>query len=239
MLQLFNPALIDLTALPAEFLISRPTLPMLLDAMRERQMIPEPKDYRSWRRKIVELEEAAASGLFEDTWSLPSGQTYRVTGRPHPNGALAFLFEDISTEIMRTRRYRADLELGQAVIDAMPDAVVVFAQDGGVLMTNAAAASLWGEGLAGLSSGRGEPGPIALWREMSAPTLLWNDLADFIGTFGPREPWQGEVRLTDGRLLELRVSAVPHGATLVAFRPVTPRPAEVAGDGPGQAIMIA
>ena len=238
-LQLFNPALIDLTALPAEFLISRPTLPMLLDAMRERQMIPEPKDYRSWRRKIVELEEAAASGLFEDTWSLPSGQTYRVTGRPHPNGALAFLFEDISTEMMRTRRYRADLELGQAVIDAMPDAVVVFAQDGGVLMTNAAAALLWGEGLAGLSAGRGEPGPIALWREMSAPTLLWNDLADFIGTFGPREAWQGEVRLTDGRLLELRVSAVPHGATLVTFRPVTPRPAEVAGDGPGQAIMIA
>jgi hypothetical protein len=42
------------------------------------------------------LEEEAASGLFEETWSLPGGQTYRVIGRPHPNGALAFMFEDIS-----------------------------------------------------------------------------------------------------------------------------------------------
>jgi PAS domain-containing protein len=86
-LALFNPALLDLTALPADFLSSRPTLFAFLDAMRDRNMIPEPKDYRSWRRQMADLEKAAASGRYEETWILPSGQTYRVIGRPHPDGA--------------------------------------------------------------------------------------------------------------------------------------------------------
>jgi PAS domain-containing protein len=120
-LQLFNPALADLTALAPEFLIARPTLSAVLDAMRAKAMIPEPKDYRSWRKQLMRFEEEASLGHFEETWSLPGGQTYRVIGRPHPNGALAFMFEDISTEMTRTRRYRADLELGQSVIDAVDD----------------------------------------------------------------------------------------------------------------------
>lgn len=234
-LQMFNPALIDLTGLPAETLIARPTLAAVLDAMRERSMIPEPRDYRSWRRQIVEMEEAAASGLFQDTWALPKGQTYRITGRPHPNGALAFMIEDISTEMTRTRRYRAELELGQAVVDALPEAVAVFAQDGSLVQTNPALRALWGR--------PGQPLPfadgtaaLAHWRDASAPTLLWSDLAASIGTFGPREAWTGEVRLTDGRLLDCRVSPLPQGSTLVSFRLVPARPETAADAAPAMLI---
>ena len=136
-LQLFNPALLDLTGLPVDFLSMRPSLLSVLDAMRDRNMIPEPKDYRGWRRQLVELEKAAASGLYEETWSLPGGQTYRVIGRPHPNGAIALMFEDISGEMLRTRRYRADLELGQSVIDQMDEAIAVFSEGGQLVMSNA------------------------------------------------------------------------------------------------------
>ncbi len=246
-LQLFNPALLDLTGLPAELLIARPTLSAFLDAMRERSMIPEPKDYRTWRRKIVALEEAAASGLFEETWTLPSGQTYRVTGRPHPNGALAFLFEDISNEMMRTRRYRADLEIGQAVIDAMDEAVAVFSHDGNLVMTNRAYGELWGKadsvppvGMAGLAEVR-HPATIDQWRSLAAPTLLWNDLTEYIGALGARDPWDGEVRLLDGRLVGCKVSPMPHGASLVSFsvhRARTLRPGSDE-DGAARAMLIA
>ena len=142
-LQMFNPSLADLTTLPPELLIGRPTLNAFLDAMRARAMIPEPRDYRSWRKQLARLEEEAAMGIFEETWSLPGGQTYRVIGRPHPNGALAFMFEDISNEMSRTRRYRADVELGQSVIDAVEDAVAVFSQGGQLVMSNHAYAQLW------------------------------------------------------------------------------------------------
>ena len=90
---LFNPALGDLTGLAPEFLSTRPTLFSLLDALRERRMIPEPRDYKHWPREMLKLE--AAAGQYMDLWSLPGGQTYRVTGQPHPDGAIALLMEDI------------------------------------------------------------------------------------------------------------------------------------------------
>ena len=80
-------------------------------------MVPEPKDYRSWSNQMNSLEAAAASGHHVGIWSLPGGQTYRVTGRPHPDGAVAFLFEDITSEISLTRQFRADLSLGAEVLE--------------------------------------------------------------------------------------------------------------------------
>ncbi len=235
-LQIFNPALIDLTGLPIEFLVARPTLSMLLDAMRERAVLPEPKDYRSWRKQIFDLEEAAASGLFQETWSLPDGRTMRVTGRPHPNDGLAFLFEDISSETARSRRDRADVALGRAVVDGLDQPVVVFAADGGVILSNRAAVQLWGDPPPGLGLEMQEPDALANWRRLTAPTLLWNDLADYIRTLGTRDPWDGEVRLKDGRLVECRVMPLPEGATMVSFRVMPP----AAGDaGAAQAVMVA
>jgi len=216
-LQLFNPALADLTALSPEFLISRPTLSAVLDAMRAKAMIPEPKDYRSWRKQIMRVEEEASSGHFEETWSLPGGQTYRVIGRPHPNGAIAFMFEDISTEMTRTRRYRADLELGQSVIDAVDDAVAVFSQAGQLVMSNRAYVQLWNHDPAVLLSDAGIGTLTAWWREHSAPSLLWDDAAGFVTALGDRTPWEGEVRLLDGRMVTCRFRPLTGGATLITF----------------------
>jgi PAS domain-containing protein len=217
-LQLFNPALADLTALAPDFLISRPTLSAVLDAMRAKAMIPEPRDYRSWRKQLLRLEEEATMGLFEETWNLPGGQTYRVIGRPHPNGALAFMFEDISHEMTQTRRYRADLELGQSVIDAVDEAVVVFSQGGQLVMSNIAYAQLWNHDPAVLLSDAGIGTLCAWWREHSAPSLLWDDATDFVATLGDRTPWDGEVRMLDGRLVTCRFRPLTGGATLITFR---------------------
>jgi PAS domain-containing protein len=217
-LQMFNPALTDLTTLPPELLISRPTLNAFLDAMRARAMIPEPRDYRSWRKQLARLEEEATMGLFEETWSLPGGQTYRVIGRPHPNGALAFMFEDISNEMSRTRRYRADLELGQSVIDAVEDAVAVFSQGGQLVMSNHAYAQLWQHDPQVLLSEASVSTLCAWWRDHAAPTLLWDDAIDYVTTSGDRTPWEGEVRLLDGRLVMCRFRPLTGGATLITFR---------------------
>ena len=234
-LQLFNPALTDLTSLAPDFLIARPTLSAVLDAMRAKSMIPEPKDYRSWRRQLVRLEEEAALGLFEETWSLPGGQTYRVIGRPHPNGALAFMFEDISTEMTRTRRYRADLELGQSVIDTVDEAVAVFSQGGQLVMSNLAYARLWGHDPAVLLSDAGIGTLCNWWREHTAPSLLWDDATDFVLTLSDRTGWNGEARLLDGRLIECKFRPLTGGATLITFRlgqVADPMPAPAFGQVP-------
>jgi PAS domain-containing protein len=217
-LQLFNPALLDLTGLPVDFLSMRPSLLSVLDAMRDRAMIPEPKDYRNWRRQMIDMERAAASGLYEETWSLPGGQTYRVIGRPHPNGAIALMIEDISNEMLRTRRYRADLELGQSVIDQIDEAIAVFSESGALVMSNAAYAAIWGHDPA---SGLGDSMLRSLcnhWRSLSAPSAIWAEIEDFGANLGDRIAWSAEVRLLDGRLLECRFAPLAGGATLACFR---------------------
>ena len=217
-LQMFNPALADLTTLAPEMLIARPSLNAFLDAMRAKAMIPEPRDYRSWRKQLARLEEEASMGIFEETWSLPGGQTYRVIGRPHPNGALAFMFEDISNEMSRTRRYRADLELGQSVIDAVEDAVAVFSQGGQLVMSNHAYAQLWQHDPQVLLSEASIATLCAFWRDHAAPTLLWDDASDYVTSGGDREPWEGDVRLLDGRLVSCRFRPLTGNATLITFR---------------------
>ncbi|WP_299850515.1 PAS-domain containing protein [uncultured Roseovarius sp.] len=143
-LALFNPALVDLTALPAEFLSGRPSLMSFFDNLRDRQVMPEPKSYAEWRTQISEMIETASDGLYQETWSLPSGVTYRVTGRPHPDGAVAFLFEDITAEISLTRRFRTQNDLRQSVMDKLDHAVAVIASNNVVIFCNATWTDMFG-----------------------------------------------------------------------------------------------
>lgn len=210
-LQLFNPALIDLTGLATGFLTARPTLYALLDRLREARMVPEPKDYRSWRRQIATLEAAAASGHHVETWSLPGGQTYRVTGRPHPDGAVAFLFEDITSEISRTRRFKSELSLGMQLMDSLDDAIAVVGPGGRVEMANRAWRELWpecGEDVATVQT---------CWQQQiedpEAREALNNGLA---GADMDRQH-EGLVILSDGRSLRWSASAMPGGRRMLSF----------------------
>lgn len=216
-LALFNPALTDLTKLPFDFLSARPTFYTLLDRLRENQMMPEPKNYKTWRHQIIALKEAAADGTYEETWALPSGQTYRVIGRPHADGAVALLFEDISAEISLTRNFREELEISQSVLDVSQDAVVVFSSSGMIIISNTAYAKLWG---VDPSTAFGEMSVIdatRLWSDVCDPTPLWDKLYGFVGSQSAREEWFGSASLDTGQRLDCQFSPLAGGATMVTF----------------------
>lgn len=210
-LQLFNPALIDLTSLSAGVLIGRPSLYAFLDQLRENRVIPEPRNYRSWRRQIATLEAAAAEGHHVETWSLPSGQTYRVTGRPHPDGAIALLFEDITAEMTLSRRFRADIALGLNALDALGDAVAIFGGDGKLVLSNALWRHVWGAEVR-LSA----LGDVMAIRLGENPAGL-SHLHDHVTGAMLREPAKGRLALASGQLLQWRCAPMPAGRVLLGF----------------------
>ena len=216
-LALFNPALTDLTGLPIPFLTTRPSLFSLLDQLRERRMIPEPKDYGSWRRQIADLEAAALDGSYTETWQLADGRTFRVSGRPHHNGALALLLEDISSEMALTRRFRSEIELGQAVIDHFDDAVAVFAPDGTLSLVNKAYQILWGASLTDTIDAPSVTEMSRIWMARGASTL-WGEIRDFVLHARDRTEWAGSVTLVDRTGLSCRVAPIVGGSTMVRFR---------------------
>lgn len=217
-LGLFNPALTDLVKIDAVWLAGRPSLRDFLERLRETRQMPEQKDFASWRRKLGELEEGARSGTYEENWQLPSGKIFRVTGRPHPQGALAFLFEDISTAIILERKYRSELELSQATLDRISEAVAVFNASGMLVFVNSAFEALWGLDPMARLDGPGVAEMAAIWSERCATTPVWGRLTEFTTAAEARTSWSETVETLDGRQLHLLVAPLPDASALVVFR---------------------
>ena len=223
-LELFNPALTDLTGLSASFLSPRPTIDSFFDAMRENRRMPEPKNYKTWRQRIADLISAAETGRFEETWTLETGQTYRVTGRPHPDGAIAFLIEDISAEISLTRNFRAELELGQSLVDTFEDALAVFSQTGVLTFSNKAYDVLWGFENNTSFADVTITDAVKLWKEKTTPNPMWQDLQDAVMKLEDREEWDMPVCIKGQTPMQCKVVPIASGATVVRFSRQTGSP---------------
>ena len=216
-LALFNPALIDLTELPADFLSGRPTLLSFFDRIRENRRMPEPKNYNSWRQEIAEVIAAATDGRYQETWTLETGQTYRVKGRPHPDGAIAFLIEDISAEISLTRNFRAELELGQSLMDSFDEALAVFSSTGVLTFCNLSYRTLWGLDPDNSFADVTIIDSVKAWKELCSPGARWDALTDFVLDFGQKTSWEMPAELLSGEPLNCTVSRIASGATIVRF----------------------
>jgi len=230
-LVLFNPALIDLTGLSAEFLSNRPTLFSFFDSLRDNRMMPEPKNYGSWRHQLSDLVAAATNGHYQETWSLASGSVYTVSGRPHPDGAVAFLFEDITAEVTLTRRFRSDLEMGQSILDQIDDAICVFAQNGTMTFSNRSCRSMW---CIDPDIGFAETTVIdatKVWQEGCAPTPAWGDLRDYVGNQEDRAEWFAEIIRKTGERQVFSVYPVNGGSTMVRFSKAIPDRLAAEGQG--------
>ncbi len=230
-LTLFNPAFLELTGLPVTFLSGRPRVDTVLDRLRDNNRLPEPRNYASWREQITALEAAAVEGSYCENWTLPGGQTYRVSGKPHPDGAIAFMFEDISNEIMLARNFRSELDTAQAVIDTLEEAVAVFSPNGTLTTTNLAYHRLWGR-----AGDAARPTPdrelavssplsdarlheeLARWQELCAPSPFWAQLSGFSNGHVERDPPAETVRLKDGRAMICRMAPMGGGGLMVGFR---------------------
>ncbi len=216
-LVMFNPAMLELTKLPADFLISRPTLFSFLDRLRDTNMIPEPKDYRNWRDQMAALETAAREGSYHENWILPGGQTFRVTGRPHPNGAIAFLIEDISDEVSLTQKFRSQIDVSAAVIENMPVSVAVFSSSGSLLMANKVYRDLWGGPAETMLGDADLLEELDKWEASSAPSPVWHKLRETFAHGGADTAWSGTIWHTSNFELMFEYSLLPDNNHMITF----------------------
>ena len=237
-LVLFNPALVSLSTLDAQFLSGRPTLFTFLDQLREKRQMPEPKNYKAWRESIAKLEADAEEGTYHDLWTLPMGQTYRVIGRPHPGGAIAFMFEDISSEVSLTRQFRADLDLYQSAIDQNASAIAVFSGSGQLVMSNTAYAELWGHDPRELLGVLSLTEATQRWQSATIPAPLWGEIRDFAAQRQDRVIWTDTLTLRDQRELFVQISPLKGGATMLSFEMLAGR-AGTAPQGDQEAVVPA
>jgi len=220
-LQVFNPAIVDLTGLDPFFLAARPDLAQFLHTLRELRMLPEPKDFSTWRDELIRMETAAASGTYHEEWALQDGSIYQVTGCPQPNGALAFFIQDITSEATLLRGIRAEVEFSSTVLDALPDAVVAFDRTGSAVLANAAYAHLWGaDPCADLADGGFEQA-TGVWHAACDPGPALALLSQYVThPTQQAEVFAATAMLRSGGPLAIQARHLQGGGVMVCFRPL-------------------
>ncbi len=217
-LSIFNPALVELTGLEAEYLVSKPTMLSFFDALRENRRMPEPKNYNTWRSQISAMIAAATDGQYNETWTLEDGRTYTVQGRPHPDGATAFLIEDISAEVTLTRNFKSEVEQYEALLNTIEDAMVVFSAGGVITYSNTAYHDMWNQNPENAFADVTVQDAVAQWQSKADGN--WTKIVDFIRTLRCADEMDVILRYHDNRELIATLIPLASDTTLIRFRDV-------------------
>ncbi len=221
-LRLHNPAFARLWGLEPAWLADGPTHGTVLDRLRQAGRLPEAADYAKF--KAAELARHDRLDPAPETiWRIGGERLLRVSSLPHPGGGLVRVFSDITPEVRLKSQFTQLLQVQQATLDKLTDAVAVFGADGRLRLHNEAFQSLWGvqpEMLAGTPT-------FDAVVERCVPILhdmhFWGALKGRITDPDPgvRAAVRGEARAADGRRLAWQSRPLPDGATLVSFADVT------------------
>jgi hypothetical protein len=221
LLAFHNAAFAELWGLEPAWLAERPSHGELLDRLRQRRRLPETADYAKWKAAELSAYEALASA--EDLWRLPDGRTLRVVRQPHPGGGLLLLFSDITDELKLKAEFQGMLEVQQATLDKLTDAVAVFSSDGRLKLHNEAFERFWGVSAAELAAAADFEGVEELCLRRLHDRQFWRDLKARVTDPEPkaRAPVSEELTTADARIVAFQSRPLPDGATLIGFVDVT------------------
>ena len=221
-LSFHNTAFADLWGLEPAWLAEGPTHGEVLDRLRQRRRLPEQADYGAWKARELGFYEKIDVGP-DELWSLPDGRTLRIVRQPHPFGGILLLFSDITGELKLRAQYNSLLQVQQATLDKLNDAVVVFGSDGRLRLHNEAFERFWGVGAQAMSDAGDFDGVAGLCIPLVHDRTFWSELKARVADPDPqaRAPIAGETRTSDQRIVAFQTRPLPDGATLIAFDDVT------------------
>ncbi|HEY3800851.1 MAG TPA: PAS-domain containing protein, partial [Caulobacteraceae bacterium] len=216
-----NAAFAELWGLEPAWLGERPTHSELLDRLRQRRRLPETADYARWKTGELAAYEALAPS--EELWRVAESRTLKVVRQPHPRGGLLLLFSDITDELKLKAEFQGMLEVQQATLDKLTDAVAVFSSDGRLKLHNEAFERFWGVSAAELAAAADFEGVEELCLRRLHDRQFWRDLKARVTDPEPkaRAPVSEELTTADARIVAFQSRPLPDGATLIGFVDVT------------------
>lgn len=221
-LSFHNTAFADLWGLEPAWLAERPTHGEVLDRLRQRRRLPETVDYARWKAaELARYEDLGPQA--DELWDLPDGRTLKLVRQPHPLGGMLLLYSDITGELRLKAQYNALIQVQQATLDKLNDAVAVFGSDGRLRLHNEAFETFWNVTPLALQAAGDFEGVVELCVRRLHDLSFWRELKGRVADPDPqmRAPTSGEVRTSDGRIVVYQSRPLPDGATLIAFADVT------------------
>jgi signal transduction histidine kinase len=221
-LMFHNTAFAELWNLEPAWLAEGPTHGEIMDRLRQRRRLPETAEYGVWKaRELARYEDTGPQA--DDMWTLPDGRTLRVVRQTHPLGGLLLLFSDITGELKLKAQYNALIQVQQATLDKLNDAVAVFGSDGRLRLHNEAFERFWNVSGADLAAAGDFDGVVDLCVPRMHDMQFWREVKARVADTDPqaRTPISGELKTSDSRIVAYQSRPLPDGATLLAFADIT------------------
>ncbi len=218
---LFNPAIATIWRADPVWLARRPTIREIIDELRIKRRLPEREDFHGWRNQLLTLFDNTEAVEFEDLWHLSDGSNIRVLARPHPDGALAFIFDDVTEHVQLEQRYRNSIDLRHAILDRLDEGIAVFGSHGKTQFVNQAFHRVWRLDPNVVAVNTHARDVIPLCSASTREDAVWTRLNGFITGQESRGSWGAKLALTDGRTVSARFVPLPDGSTMAVFADVT------------------
>ena len=224
-LAFFNTAFQRLWRLDGEWLAAQPTFGAVIDALRERRLLPEVADFRAYKEEELKRFISLIDPV-ETLLHLPDGRTLRRVISAHPYGGLIFTYEDVTDSLALERSFNTMMAVQRETLDHLHEGLAVFGGDGRLKLSNPAFARLWNLEPADLA---GEP-HIAEVVERLAPFFAgrpdrasdWAAVRErLLALFAERHPAELRLERQDGTILDYTAVPLPDGAQLLAWLDVT------------------
>jgi len=224
-LTFFNTAFQRLWRLDHDWLAAQPTYGGVLDALRERRLLPEAADYRAYKeaelKRFISLIESAETLLH-----LPDGRTLRRVISAHPYGGLIFTYEDVTDSLALERSFNTMMAVQRETLDHLHEGLAVFGGDGRLKLSNPAFARLW------------DLAPLDLLDEPHVAEVIdrlkpffagrpdrasdWTTVRErLLALFAERHPAEGRLERQDGAILDYRAVPLPDGAMVLTWLDVS------------------
>ncbi len=215
-----NSGFQKLWKLEATQLQNEPSNGELLDAMRDRKMLPEHPDWRKWRESQLEIYTALEP--VEDWWHLPDGQTLRVVISPRNEGGATWIFENVTEKLELESSYNSLMRVQGETLDHLSEAVAVFGSDGKLKLFNPALALLWKFPKLEMAEGVHIAQIIEAWTDsISNESDLENIIGKVTGFDDERANLEGRLHLRNDVTLEYTLVPLPDGQTMMTLADIT------------------
>ena len=224
-----NTAYADLFDINDDWLANNPVLGDILDRQREARNLPEVADFRVFKAELNEHFGKLKEPLNE-LMHLPDGRTLRQTIAPHADGGLVFAYDDVSQQLGLERSMKEAGAVQRETLDNLNEGVAVFGSDGRMRLFNPVYARLWELDPSLLSEHPHVSQVIDQTRALHAPPddeEIWTDEAwhkhrELLTTqMLSRTAISGQMRLTNGTVVDHANVPLPDGAVLLSYLDVT------------------
>jgi signal transduction histidine kinase len=217
----FNQPFAVMAQLDPEWLAEAPEFDRVLERMRERNRVPEVRDFPVWKAERREWFTSPQEVIEED-WILADGDHLRMVAQPLPDGGLRMFLEDRTEQVRLASARDTLLRVRAATFDNLFEAISVFASDGRLYLWNKRFRDVWDLDEERLTEHpRVDELVPAMARKLVNPTAAAQIREMVRHTTNERQPANGRISLTDGRHFEFAAVPLPDGNALFTMVDVT------------------